>query len=45
MFYNEETMPHFDTKPNEFVESFIIVNGRVMIWQNNVSVVGYVYLP
>ena len=37
------TMKEYEMKPIEFVGNWIKVNGRVMLWQNNIIVKGYVY--
>ena len=45
MQHLEINMLRFDSKPTEFVGTWIIVNDRVMLWQNNSIVKGYVYHP
>jgi hypothetical protein len=45
MNHLESNMPKFTTKPTEFMGTWILVNNRVMLWQNNSIVKGYVYHP
>lgn len=45
MTHLEQNMPTFNSKPSTFVGQWIIVNDRVMLWQNNSIVTGYVYHP
>jgi len=37
-------IPEFETKPTQFMGTFIKVGSRTMVWQNNIIMVGYVYL-
>jgi hypothetical protein len=37
-------MNTYDTKPTTLTDRVIIVNNRIMIWQDNTIYKGYVYL-
>jgi hypothetical protein len=42
---NEKFMQEYAVKPTEFVGTWIKVNNKVMLWQNNSIIKGYVYHP